>query len=218
MTEPATLQFTNGSILLEDPQTMRFVLAPSGKVGDTSACIHLLRLQDTPGAKGLDGEARLDAHAHVCTVWSGPRDIALDLCSRLAFALAHPVPLAYDVAELEAMCIKTRDRLKRDLDEDLRTGRDAATTEDDAEAATLAQDLRTSATEVRALSTTHTEAIGEAATLIETIAGAVGLGAGRELTAAAKTLREIAAYTAEGQDSIAKALDESATMLETDTP
>lgn len=111
------LETTSNMITLEDPTTMRFVLAPSGIKGDTSASIHLLHFQDPP-EEGHGGDL-----AHVFRIWSGPRDIAPDLCSRLAFALAHPFPGVLDVAELEAMCITTRDRLKRDLD--------APSTEDD---------------------------------------------------------------------------------------
>lgn len=80
---------------------------------------------------------------------------------------------------------------------------------------TSAEACRVVAAEVRALSTTHTEAIGDAAKLIEAIGETVGLGAGRELANVAKTLREVAAYTAEGQDSIASALDDLAADLDT---
>jgi len=135
-----TMQFKSGPNLFaaDSPKEMRFVLSPAPFEGQAS--IHLVRLQDTPGAKGLDGTAPIDARAHVCTVWTGRADIALDLCGRLDFALSKPVDFVFDVQELEAMCIACltlpkyprKTSAPRDLDEDLRTGRDAATTEDDA--------------------------------------------------------------------------------------
>lgn len=129
---PMQIRTATDLLTIDNPQTMRIVLSPQDRRTVPTAAIHLLRLQDTPGAKGLDGSDRIDARAHVLTLWTGPANIALDLCSRLAFALAHPVPFVFDVAELEAMCIACLSRINRDPDEDLRTGRDAASTEDTA--------------------------------------------------------------------------------------
>ena len=96
--------------------------------------------------------------------------------------------------------------LRRDLDEDLRTGRDAASTE---ESSTPTEACRAVAAETRSLTASLHEAVEEVAA---DLAGYVALQPMRDH---ANTLRKVMAYAMEGYDAIAKALNDLAEDLAT---
>lgn len=60
---------SQSQIWLDRPLACRFML---GSHGPESVSIYLIRLDDTPGARGLEGQAHIDAQGHILRVWSGP--------------------------------------------------------------------------------------------------------------------------------------------------
>jgi hypothetical protein len=123
---------TQSQIWIDRPLSARFMLAAHGP---DSASIYLIRLEDTPGSRGLQGQTHIDARGHILRAWSGPPALAALILAELNARLAQGFDASVDVVEADirtlANACSPPFRRHRDLDEDLRTGRDAPSTEDD---------------------------------------------------------------------------------------
>lgn len=122
---------TQSQIWIDRPLSARFMLAAHGP---DSASIYLIRLDDDYGAHGLQGQAHIDARGHILRAWSGPPALGSLILAELNARLAQGFDATLDVIEANILALQTArspSPRHRDLDEDLRTGRDAPSTEDD---------------------------------------------------------------------------------------
>lgn len=122
---------TQSQIWIDRPLSARFMLAAHGP---DSASIYLIRLDDDYGSRGLQGQAHIDARGHILRVWSGPSALGSLILAELNERLPQGFDANVDVMEANILALqaaRSPSTRHRDLDEDLRTGRDAPSTEDD---------------------------------------------------------------------------------------
>ena len=122
---------TQSQIWIDHPLSARFMLAAHGP---ESVSIYLIRLEDTPGSRGLQGQAHIDARGHILRVWSGPSALGSLILAELNERLPQGFDANIDAMEANILALqaaRSPSPRHRDLDEDLRTGRDAPSTEDD---------------------------------------------------------------------------------------
>lgn len=122
---------TQSQIWIDRPLSARFM---SASHGPDSASIYLIRLDDDYGAHGLMGQSHIDARGHILRAWSGPPSLGAAILAELNARLAQGFDATIDVIEADILTLqaaRSPSPRHRDLDEDLRTGRDAPSTEDD---------------------------------------------------------------------------------------